>query len=320
MQAASYTRGLWYGVAAYTIWGLSPLYWKALDDVDSLQVLANRVVWAVPVLALVIVLRHRSAVMRRVVSDPRTVVVAVLAAVFLAVNWGIFIWGVATDHVVEISLGYFINPLISVALGVVVLRERLRPGQMLAVALAAAGVLYMTIRVGSVPWISLVLAFSFAMYGLLKKRPEAAPALEGLTAEVAVVAVPATVWIVAQAATGDSALGEGAITTSLLIGAGAFTAFPLLLFGASAQRIPLSLVGLLQYITPTLQFLLGVLAFGEAVGGDELVGFALVWCGLGVFTVDNVRNARTKPVAVDALAAEAGAGQSGATVRAAPPG
>ena len=210
MQAATYTRGLWYGVAAYTIWGLSPLYWKALGDVDSLQVLANRVVWAAPVLALVIVLRRRTAQMRDALRDPRTVMVAVLAAVFLALNWGVFIWGVAAGHVVEISLGYFINPLISVALGVVVLGERLRGGQMLAVAFAAAGVLYMTISVGSVPWISLVLAFSFGLYGLLKKRAEAAPALEGLTAEVSIVAVPAFVWIVLQALTGDSALGEEA--------------------------------------------------------------------------------------------------------------
>jgi chloramphenicol-sensitive protein RarD len=305
MQAATYTRGLWYGVAAYTIWGLSPLYWKALNDVDSLQVLANRVVWAVPVLAAVIVLRGRTSVMRRTMRDPRTMVVALLAAVFLAVNWGIFIWGVATDHVVEISLGYFINPLISVALGVIVLRERLRRGQILAVSFAAAGVLYMTISVGSVPWISLVLAFSFAFYGLLKKRAEAAPALEGLTAEVSIVAVPALAWMVVQALTGDSALGEEVAGTALLIGAGAFTAIPLLLFGASAQRIPLSVVGLLQYIAPTLQFLLGVLAFGEAVSADELVGFALVWCGLAVFTADNVRNARLGRIGVEVVPSEA---------------
>jgi chloramphenicol-sensitive protein RarD len=305
MQAATYARGLWYGVAAYAIWGLSPLYWKALDDVDSLQVLAHRVFWAVPVLAAVVVARRRSAELTAAVRTPRTMIVAVLAAVFLAANWGIFIWGVATDHVVEISLGYFINPLLSVALGVVLLRERLRPGQMAAVAFAAAGVIYMTARLGSVPWVSLVLAFSFAMYGLLKKRPEAAPALEGLLAEVSMVAVPAAVWIALRTAAGDGALGNDGPTTALLMGAGAFTAFPLLLFGASAQRIPLSVVGLLQYIAPTLQFLLGVLAFGEAVSGDQLAGFALVWCGLAVFTFDNVRTARSGAVAVEAVPSEA---------------
>ena len=305
MHSADYRRGLWYGIAAYGIWGLSPLYWKALDDVDSLQVLANRVVWAFPVLLLVVALRRRGRLMRAIATDRRTIIIACFAAAFLAVNWGIFIWGVANDHVVEISLGYFINPLISVALGVLVLRERLRRAQMVAVASAAAGVLYLTISVGTAPWISLGLAFSFGLYGLLKKRPEAAPALEGLTAEVAMVAVPAAAWLAIQASTGDSAIGDGALTTTLLLGAGVFTAVPLLFFGGAAQRIPLSIVGMLQYIAPTLQFLLGVFAFGEAVTSPDLVGFALVWCGLAVFTLDNVRVARHRGLTLEPRPSEA---------------
>jgi chloramphenicol-sensitive protein RarD len=290
------TQGLWLGVVAYLLWGLSPLYWDLLDHVAVLEVLANRVVWSVPLLAVVVALRGRVPQLRAAAANRSTVTIAVVAATMLSINWGIFIWGVTTDHVVEVSLGYFINPLLSVALGVAVLRERLSRAQGTAVALAAIGVAYMTVRMGEAPWISLILAASFALYGLLKKNPRAAPALEGLLLETTVLLVPAFLWIGIGIGVGGGEFGSGVATTLLLIGAGAVTVMPLLAFGASAKRIPLSVLGLLQYLAPTLQFLLGVLVYGETVGTDQLIGFALVWMGLIVLSVEGVVVRRQRSV------------------------
>ena len=209
-------RGFWLGVAAYVLWGLSPLFWDLLDHVPVLEVLANRVTWSVPLLAVVVVARGRMSILRAELADRLTVAIAVVAAAMLAINWGIFIWGVASDHVVEVSLGYFINPLLSVALGVVVLRERLSRAQGAAVTLAAVGVLYMTVRMGEAPWISLLLATSFAIYGLLKKHPRAAPALEGLLLETSTLLLPAVLWITAGIAAGESSFGSDTGTTLLL--------------------------------------------------------------------------------------------------------
>jgi chloramphenicol-sensitive protein RarD len=285
-------RGFWLGVAAYVLWGLSPIYWSLLDDVPVVEVLAHRVTWSVPLLAGVVVARRRWPLLAGQLSSPSTVGIAMGSAVFLAVNWGIFIWGVSTGHVVEVSLGYFINPLLSVALGVVVLRERLSRGQAIAVALAAIGVGYMTIRMGTVPWISLVLATSFAIYGLLKKHPKAAPALEGLFVEISTLLIPAVIWVGIGLVGGEGQLGGSVGTSALLVGAGAITIVPLLAFGESAKRIPLSTIGLLQYLAPSLQFLLGVFVYGEVVGADRLVGFGLVWLGLVALSAESLMQRR----------------------------
>ena len=279
-------RGFWLGVGAYVVWGLSPIYWNLLDGVPVLEVLANRVTWSVPILAVVVVARRRLQVLAAQVMSVRTLAIAFAASLMLAINWGIFIWSVSTDHVVEASLGYFITPLLSVAFGVAFLRERLSRAQTIAVACAVCGVVYMTVRMGAVPWISLTLAASFAVYGLLKKQPSAAPALEGLLLETSSVMVPAVAWIVIGIGSGSGRLGADLSTTALLLGAGVITAAPLLAFGESAKRIPLSALGLLQFLAPSLQLLLGVFAYGEAVGADRVVGFVLVWIGLAVLSAD----------------------------------
>jgi chloramphenicol-sensitive protein RarD len=285
-------KGVWYGIAAYVLWGLSPVFWKALDEIPALELLAHRILWSVPLLALVVAIRHRWKAFARIYAAGRVRLLAAAGGILLAINWGVFVWAVTSGHIVEASFGYFINPLVSVALGVIVLRERLRPAQQVAVGIAAVGVAGMAVIVGGVPWISLTLAFSFGSYGLLKKQPGAAPPLEGLFGEMFIVAIPALVFVAVLAGSGEGSFGGGPATTALLITAGAVTVAPLLLFGASAQRIPLSLVGLLQYIAPTLQLLIGVSFYGEAVSGGEIFGFGLVWVALALFTFDGLRAAR----------------------------
>lgn len=291
-------RGVWLAVAAYSFWGVVPIFWKALDSVPALELLAHRIVWSVPLLFLVIVGRRHLGVLRDSFRTPGTAATALAGGVLLSINWGVFVWAVTTSHIVEASLGYFINPLVSVALGVIVLRERLSPAQRIAVGIAVVGVAGMTILSGVAPWISLILAFSFGTYGLLKKRTTAAPPIEGLFMESAFVAVPAALYLAALAADGTGAVGSSPTTTLLLITAGAVTVFPLVLFGAAAKRIPLSTLGILQYIAPILQLLLGVVLYGEAVSSGEWFGFVLVWIALVIYTIDNVRMSRAaEPVA-----------------------
>lgn len=282
-------KGIWLAVAAYSFWGLIPIFWKALETVPALELLAHRIVWSVPLLFLIIVVTRHLNVLRDSFRSPGTAATALVAGVLLSINWGVFVWAVTTNHIVEASLGYFINPLVSVALGVIVLREHLSPAQRIAVGIAVIGVAGMTIVSGVLPWISLVLAFSFGTYGLLKKRTTAAPPIEGLFMEVAFVSVPALLYLGLLAEDGTGALGSSATTTLLLITAGAVTIFPLILFGASAQRIPLSTLGILQYIAPILQLLLGVVLYGEVVSKGEWFGFVLVWIALAIYTIDNVR-------------------------------
>lgn len=282
-------KGIWLAVAAYSFWGFIPIFWKALDSVPALELLAHRIVWSAPLLFLLIVGRKHLSVLRDSYRTPGTAATALAGGVLLSINWGVFVWAITTSHIVEASLGYFINPLVSVALGVVVLREHLSPAQRIAVGIAVVGVAGMTILSGVLPWISLILAFSFGTYGLLKKRKAAAPPIEGLFMESIFVAVPALLYLGILAGNGTGSLGSSTTTTLLLIAAGAFTIFPLVLFGAAAQRIPLSTLGILQYIAPILQLLLGVVVYGEAVSSGEWFGFVLVWIALAVFTIDNAR-------------------------------
>lgn len=283
-------KGIWLAVAAYSFWGLVPVFWKALDSVPALELLAHRILWSVPLLFLVIIARRHLGVLRDSFRTPGTAATALVGGVLLSINWGVFVWAITTNHIVEASLGYFINPLVSVALGVIVLREHLSLAQRIAVGIAIIGVAGMTILSGVPPWISLILAFSFGTYGLLKKRTTAAPPIEGLFLESSFVAVPALLYLGLLAGDGTGALGSSLTTTLLLITAGAVTVFPLVLFGASAQRIPLSTLGILQYIAPILQLLIGVIIYGEVVSNGEWFGFLLVWIALAVYTIDNVRN------------------------------
>lgn len=302
-------RGVLLGTAAYLIWGLFPLYWPLLAPATPLEILAHRIVWSLVFVVGVLLLRRRWDWLSRLRHDRRRLGLLVLAATVISVNWGVYIWGVVSGHVVETSLGYFINPLVTVVLGVVLLRERLRPVQWSAVGLAAVAVVVLTVDYGRLPWIALVLAASFATYGLAKKQV-AMPALESLAVETGLLAPAAAAFLVAVQVGGSGTFGHvPAGTTALLVGAGVVTAVPLLLFGAAAPRIPLSTIGLLQYVTPIMQFLLGVTVFHEAMPASRWIGFAMIWAALVGFSADSVRAARTRapgaPDEADEVAVEA---------------
>ena len=255
--------------------------------------MANRVVWSLVFLVILTLVTRTWAKTILAARSARNVGLLAVAAAFLALNWGVYVWAVATDQVIEASLGYFINPLVSVGLGVLVLRERLRPGQWLAVGIAVLAVAVLTVSYGRLPWISLVLAFSFGIYGLIKKQVGTG-AVESLTIETAALAPLALVVMFWFASNDQSSMSTDDPTTDLLlILLGPVTAIPLLAFGGAATRIPLSTLGLLQYFTPVFQFLLGVFVFGEAMSPVRWVGFLLVWLSLVVMTVDGLRHART---------------------------
>jgi chloramphenicol-sensitive protein RarD len=281
-------KGLVYGAGAYIIWGLLPLYWRALGAVPALEILAHRVVWALLVtIALVALRRGGWAWLREAARTPRTLAIFGLSALLLSLNWFLYIWAVQTGHVVETSLGYFINPLVNVLLGVLFLRERLRPGQTLAVLVALSGVIYLTVLLGAPPWIALALAVSFGLYGLLRKTAPLG-SLEGLTFETLLMLVPALAYLLLLERAGTGVFPHGgAGQTLLLIGAGAVTATPLLLFAAGARRVTLTTMGILQYIAPSIQLALGVTVFGEPLSAARLVGFVLVWAALAIYTVES---------------------------------
>lgn len=279
-------RGTLFGAGAYLLWGLFPLYWPLLRPASAVEVLAHRVLWSLLVVAVLLRLTRRTAAVRVVLRDRRTVARLAAAAVVVAVNWGTYIYGVTSGHVVETSLGYFVNPIVTVLLGVVVLGERLRTLQWTAVGAATVAVVVLTVQNGKPPWIALVLAFSFGCYGLLKKQAGVG-AIEGLTVETAVLAPVAALYLGVLGARGGATFaGHGPGHAALLAGAGLVTAVPLLLFGAAATRVPLYTLGVLQYLAPTIQFLLGVTLFHEPLPLLRILGFVLVWAGLAVFTAD----------------------------------
>jgi chloramphenicol-sensitive protein RarD len=291
-------RGVWYGALAYGIWGAFPLYWRMFGHVPTMQVLAHRIVWSFVALAAIILGVRGPAVWRQI--NRRAAAAYGLAAVLIGVNWFLYVWGVNAGLVVETSLGYFITPLLSVLLGVVVFRERLRPLQWTAVGLAAAGVAYLTVAYGALPWLALGLAFSFGSYGLVKKQAPLG-SLEGLTLETAILFLPATAYLLSVAGAGQGAfLHSGSRTDVLLIGGGLVTIGPLLLFASSVQRVPLSVIGILQYISPTIQFLLGVFVMGEPFSRTQFNGFAIVWAAVVLFAIDGLRarSARVPPGSV----------------------
>lgn len=279
-------KGVLYGIGAYLIWGFFPLYLKMLQAVPAIQIMFHRVVWSFLLFAALILIRKEWGKLKAAVSAAKTLGVYVFAAGLLATNWLVYVWGVNTGHVVETSLGYFINPLVSVALGVVFLRERLRPMQWVPIGLVAVGVLYLTVQHGTLPWIALALAFTFGMYGLLKKISPLG-ALYGLTLETAILFLPAVGYLFYVESQGNGSFGHtGWEPTLLLVLSGVVTSVPLLMFATAARSIPLSMVGLLQYIAPTCQFLLGVLVFGEPFTQVRLVGFGIIWIALFIFTLE----------------------------------
>jgi chloramphenicol-sensitive protein RarD len=280
-------KGIWNGIAAYTMWGLFPIYWKFLHQVPALQVIGHRINWSFLLLIAVIMCTRQWQQFRSAALTAKTFGIYSIAAVLLTINWLVYVWGVNSGFIVETSLGYFINPLLSVLLGVIFLRERLRPAQWIPVVLAATGVIYLTAVYGRPPWIALALAFSFGFYGFVKKLAPLG-SLYGLTLETGIAFPFALIYLTFVASNGTGAfLHEGTLTDILLIGAGAVTTIPLLMFASAAKQIPLTVVGLLQYIAPTLQFLIGVFLYKEPFDRSHLIGFGIVWVALIVFWVEN---------------------------------
>ena len=285
-------RGLAYGVAAYACWGAFPLYFPLLEPTGAIEILAQRMLWSSVVMLALLQVTHGWRRVRRILSDAPTRGRLLSAAIFVSVNWGVYIWGVNSAHVVETSLGYFINPLFTILLGVVVLGERLRRVQWVAVGIGALAIVVLTVDYGRLPWIALTLAFTFGLYGFQKKQVTAG-AVESLAIETAFMAVPAMVTVAVLAATGSLTFGrEGTGHVALTAGLGVVTAVPLLFFGAASRRLPLSTMGLIQYVTPVLQFAVGVGIRHEPLPPARLAGFALVWLALIVLSVDGLRAQR----------------------------
>ncbi|MFB7782548.1 EamA family transporter RarD [Streptomyces vinaceus] len=307
MKAENEQRtGLLYGFGAYGMWGLVPLFWPLLKPSGAIEILAHRMVWSLGVVGILLLAMRRWAWIRELLRQPRKLGLTALAASVISVNWGLYIWAVNNGAVVEASLGYFINPLVTIAIGVLVLGERLRRAQWAAVAIGVAAVLVLAVGYGRPPWISLVLAFSFATYGLIKKKLNMG-GVESLAAETALLFLPALGYLLWLAAQGRSTFAsEGLGHASLLAATGLVTAIPLVFFGAAAIRVPLSTLGLLQYLAPVFQFGLGVVYFHEAMPPERWAGFSLVWVALALLTWDALRTARRTRARLEAARAAAG--------------
>jgi chloramphenicol-sensitive protein RarD len=295
--------GLWLGFAAYAIWGFFPLYWPLLKPAGAGEILANRMAWSLAAALLLLALQRKWSWIRPLLRQPKRLALVGLAAAVISVNWGMYIWGVNSGHVVETSLGYFINPLVTITFGVLVLRERLRPAQWTAVGVGAAAVLVLTVGYGQLPWIALTLALSFATYGLIKKQV-GLPGLEGFATETAFLFLPAVAYLFVLGGQGRSTLTtHGPAHFALLALCGLVTAVPLVAFGAAAVRVPLTTMGLLQYLAPVFQFLLGIAVFHEHMPLTRWIGFTLVWSALVLLSVDGLRQVRRgRQAAVDGTA------------------
>ena len=288
-------KGVWYALGAFITWGLFPIYWKLLAGVPALQLLGHRIVWSF-LLLLGIILAGRQIILLRDKLTRRILLIYSVAAVLIAINWLMYVWAVGAGYIVETSLGYFINPLLSVLLGVLFLGERLRPFQWLPIGLAAAGVLYLTLAYGSLPWIALTLAITFGFYGLVKKMAPLG-SLHGLTLETGILFVPALGFLLYSEFTGKGAfLHASPLIDVMLVGTGLVTVAPLLLFASAVQRIPLTTLGVLQYVNPTMQFLLGVVIFKEPFDQHRLIGFCAVWAGLILYGVEGFLTKRRQIV------------------------
>lgn len=290
-------KGVLFALIGYAIWGFFPLFFKTLQAAPAFQIMAHRVVWSFLLMAAIMLLRREMKALLAAVTW-RIFGLYLIAGTLLAINWVTYVWAVNAGYVVEASLGYFINPLVSVLLGVIFLRERLRPMQWLLVIMAAVGVTYLTISTGKLPWVALVLASSFGLYGLMKKLTPLG-SLKGLTLETAAVFLPALSYLIFEQVRGTGAFVNAGLATTLLLAAtGIVTAVPLIFFSAGTRLVPLTTIGLLQYVTPTAQFFLGVFVFNEPFSSNRIVGFVIIWVALIFFTLENLihnRPFRTRP-------------------------
>lgn len=275
-------------LAAYTLWGILPIYWKLVERAPAAEILSHRAVWALVVVVILLSVQRQWGWVGRIAQKPAILLPFVATTLLLAVNWLIYLWANNNGHIVEVSLGYFINPLFSVLLGVLFLRERMRPGQWAAIGLALAGVTYLTISYGHLPWIALSLALTFGLYGLVRKTAPLG-SVEGLTIETSLMFLPALIYLGYLAAQGTGSFGSAGLSTSLLlVGAGLATAVPLILFTKGARAVPLSTLGVLQYIAPTLQFIVGVLIFREGFSHAQTIGFTIVWTALLLYWLEGL--------------------------------
>jgi len=286
-----FNKGLLFGISAYIIWGLLPLYWQLVEEAGAYEILAHRGIWSLLICISLLALRKQLKSAYVMVRSSRTLSLLFLASGLLTINWGVYIWSVTVNRVVEAALGYYITPLINVTFGVLLLREKLRPSQWIAVALAAAGVVILTLGYGSLPWIALVLAISWGSYSLIKKSLNLG-ALETLSLETLFAFLPNLVFLFIIQGNGSAEFGSTWTISLLLFGAGAATVIPLLLFNGSTTRLPLSTVGLLQYITPTIMFFIGIFINNEDISKTKVIGFAFIWLALAVLSRDLYRSSR----------------------------
>lgn len=276
-------RGLAFGLSAFLLWGFMPLYMKALAYISPVEVVAHRILWSVPVAGATLVVLGRTSDIRAAIGSPKTLAMALLTATLITTNWGIYVWAVAVGRTVETALGYYINPLVNVLLGAVLLGEKLNRAQALAVSLAVVAVAILTASAGGLPWVSLVLAFSFGFYGFFRKTLPIGPS-QGFFLEVAILSIPAFGYACWLAATGEGHFAVTIKDSALLLGCGPVTAIPLILYAFGAKLLRYTTIGLLQYVAPTMIFLIAVFVFHEPFSKWEAIAFALIWSALGIYT------------------------------------
>lgn len=287
-------KGLLIGILAYLIWGISPIYWRIIGNVPATEIVGYRMACSFLFVLGIVLLRKEGKDIVAILSKRRSIIIFLISALLLSINWLVYIWAVNSDHIVDASLGYFINPLVNVVFGVVFLNEQLRTWQWVSVGLAFLGVLYLTIRLGTLPWIGLLLAASFGLYGLFRKKITE-KAIHGFVMETGFLFVPALVYLVQLELRGGGSFSNGDLSSSfLLLSTGAYTAIPLILFGSAAQLIQLSTLGFIQYVAPTLQILIGIFIFNEVFSVEQLIGFGIIWTALIIFSVEGFTFQRDK--------------------------
>jgi chloramphenicol-sensitive protein RarD len=289
-QTGDTPSGFVYATSAYLLWGVLPLYMKAIDHIPPVEIIAHRILWSVPVAGLILILLGRTGDLVRALRTPRMVAMAAVTAALISINWGVYVWAIANDRALDAALGYYINPLFSVALGAVLLRERLATAQWVAVGLAAVAVTILTVSAGVLPWVALVLMTTFGLYGFLRKTLPIGPN-QGFLLEVVLLAPPALAYLVWLSPSGHF-LTTSWTDTPLLLGTGAVTAIPLMLYANGAKGLRLSTIGILQYITPTMIFLIAVFVFAEPFGPARAIAFPLIWAALILYTASMIRTAR----------------------------
>lgn len=290
-ENADIPRGLVFAVTAYVLWGFLPLYMKAMAHIPAIEIVAHRVIWAVPVAGLVLIVLGRTRDLRAALVNPRMLGMACLTAALISINWAIYVWSIASGHALDAALGYYINPLFSIALAAVFLRERLTGAQMIAVALMAVGVLVLILEAGELPWAALGLTFSWGFYALFKRALPIGPN-QGFLLEVLILLPPALGYVVWLWVQGQNHFGATGFDTMMLLGAGLVTAVPLLFYANGAKLVRLSTMGILQYIAPTMIFITALTLFGEEIDRGRMIAFPMIWAALIIYSVPMVRQMR----------------------------